>query len=424
MVYALRQHPLRASMRDHLYSFARFTTGSAAYVNMAARRRIPRWALRCGWDLVVLHTSLLATFRWRPDGAPALRRRLAPLRDLGATVVGLPQDDFLRSDLVAEIMEELGVEHVFTPVPAQERPKVYRRMDLDRVRFHLALTGYLDDAETARMERIAAEVGEHRDIDIGYRAWHAEPWLGRHGRLKTEIARRFAEEAPRHGLRADISTDESGVLLGDDWSRFLARSKYTIGVEGGASILDHDGTLRAASYAYLVDHPDASFEEVEAACFPGRDGELALFAVSPRHLEACATRTCQVLIRGDYNGVLVADRHYLPVEPDFSNLDEVLEEMRRDERRAEIVEAAHRDVVAGGRWTYARLVAEVEAVAPARAGNGVVPRRAALEDRLAWAYVAAFVRVAMPLWLALLAAIPGPVKRPLQKWAMRRGARS
>ncbi len=357
VVYVLRQHPLRATIRDHLYAFRRYGSGRTAYLNLAVRRRVPRWARRADWDLVVFHTSYLATFRWRPDGAPWLRRRSAPLRGLGRVRAALPQDDFLRSDLVGEVMEELGVDHVFTPVPESERRKVYRRMDLERVRFHLALTGYLDDDEVARMERVAAEVGEDgRDIDVGYRAWHAARWLGRHGQLKTEIARLFSEEGPRHGLRVDISTRDEDTLYGDDWSRFMARSKYTIGVEGGASILDRDGSLRARVYEYELDHPDASFDEVEAACFPGRDGELALFAVSPRHLEACVSRTCQVLVRGQYNGVLEADRHYLPLEPDFSNLDEVLETMRRDDRRAEITRTAYEDVVRGGRWTYRGLV--------------------------------------------------------------------
>jgi hypothetical protein len=426
VVYVLRQHPLRATIRDHLYSFDRYSTGRTAYLNLAVRRRVPAWVRRVPWDLVVFHTSYLATYRWTPDGAPWLRRRSEPLRGLGRVRVALPQDDFLRSDLVADVMEELGVDHVFTPVPPSEHEKVYGRMDLERVRFHLALTGYLDDDEVARMVRIAEEVGEEgRDIDVGYRAWHAAKWLGRHGQLKTEIARLFAERGPKHGLRVDISTDDRDVLYGDDWSRFMARSRYTIGVEGGASILDRDGSLRARVYDYELEHPDATFEEVEAACFPGRDGELALYAVSPRHLEACVSRTCQVLVRGDYNGVLEADRHYLALEPDFSNLDEVLETMRRDDRRAAIADAAFEDVVRGGRWTYRGFVADVEAVAPG--GGGAGPDRAfaaaRLQDRATWAYVAVVMRVVMPVWLKALASIPGPIARPLKRFAMARAQR-
>lgn len=427
VVYVLRQHPLRATIRDHLYAFDRYSSGRTAYLNLAVRRRVPGWVRRVRWDLVVFHTSYLATYRWTPDGAPWLRKRSAPLRGLGRVRVALPQDDFLRSDLVAEVMEELGVDHVFTPVPPSEHEKVYGRMDFERVRFHVALTGYLDDDEVERMVRIAEEVerGSGRDLDVGYRAWHAAKWLGRHGQLKTEIARVFSERGPAHGLRVDISTRDEDTLYGDDWSRFMARSKYTIGVEGGASILDRDGSLRARVYDYELDHPDATFEQVEAACFPGRDGELALFAVSPRHLEACVSRTCQVLIRGDYNGVLEADRHYIALEPDFSNLDEVLETMRRDDRRAAIAEAAFEDVVRGGRWSYRGFVADVEEVAPADGSpaNARAFTLARWQDRASWWYVAVLMRVAMPLWLRALASIPGPIARPLKRFAMARAQR-
>jgi hypothetical protein len=426
VVYVLRQHPLRATIRDHLYAFERYSGGQTAYLNLAVRRKIPAWVGRVKWDLVVFHTSYLATYRWTPDGAPWLRRRSEPLRGLGGVRVALPQDDFLRCDLVADVMEELGVDHVFTPVPPSEHEKVYGRMDLDRVQFHIGLTGYLDDDEVARMIEITEEVGEAgRDLDVGYRAWHAAKWLGRHGQLKTEIARLFSLEGPKHGLEVDISTKDGDTFYGDDWSRFMARSKYTIGVEGGASILDRDGSLRIAVYDYELDHPDATFDEVEAACFPGRDGELALFAVSPRHLEACVSRTCQVLVRGDYNGVLEADRHYIPLEPDFSNLDEVLETMKRDDRRAEIAEAAFEDVVRGGRWTYRGFVESVEVLAPG--GDSPVPARAfraaRLQDRASWWYVAFLMRVVMPIWLKALAAIPGPISRPLKRFAMARAQR-
>jgi hypothetical protein len=70
VVYALRQWPLRATIRDHLYAFERYSGGQTAYLNLAVRRRVPAWARRVKWDLVVFHTSYLATYRWTPDGAP------------------------------------------------------------------------------------------------------------------------------------------------------------------------------------------------------------------------------------------------------------------------------------------------------------------------------------------------------------------
>ena len=49
------------------------------------------------------------------------------------------------------------------------------------------------------------------------------------------------------------------TFYGDDWYRFLARCRYTIGMEGGSSILDRDGSVRACVEARLAEQPDATF---------------------------------------------------------------------------------------------------------------------------------------------------------------------
>ena len=138
---------------------------------------------------------------------------------------------------------------------------------------------------------------------------------------------------------------------------------------------------------YLDAHPDATFEEVEAACFPGEDGKLQLFAISPRHLEACATRTCQVLVEGDYSGVLRAGEHYIPIAKDLSNVEEVLDRLQSGDERERIVENAHRDIVESGRYTYRGLVEQVEGESGLAGARGPAPgaharaREAAPRDR-------------------------------------------
>jgi hypothetical protein len=420
VLYAFGEPLRRATNRDHLYAFRRHSGLRCHYVNLAVRP-IPRRLRKLDYDLVVLHTSLLAGLRWPPSPPRWVYRRLEPVKALSGVRVALPQDDFLRSRPVGELLRDLRVDHVFTPVPESEWDRVYAAVDRSHTQLHVGLTGYLEDEEVRRMERITAEVAERRPIDVGYRAWHAPPWLGRHGELKTKIASVFAEEGPKHGLNVDISTRDEDTKYGDDWTRFMAESKYTIGVEGGASIDDYDGSVRAATDAYLAQHPNASFEEVEAACFPGRDGELDLRALSPRHLEACVTRTCQVLIEGEYNGALEAGRHYIALKRDLSNLDEVLEEMRRDERRAEIVDNAYRDVVLSQRWTYASYIAEIERIAlgdehtaAAAPADTWADRIAERTDRASWRLVALRTRVVIPLWLRLLGLIPRPVARALK----------
>lgn len=357
VVQCIRDWPLRASVEDHTRAFARYSPRRCFYLNLPAHSpaRIPR---DVRFDLILFDTTFVGS-RWAGDFFVGLWDLVRPLRGRAAVAAMLPQDEFIRADLLCRFIDDMGIDWVFSVAPESEWDKIYAGVDQDRVRFQRVLTGYLDTATLGRIERIAARQAE-RAIDIGYRAKTVAPWLGRQGQLKPGIAERVEPAARLRGLSVDISTRAEDTLFGDAWFEFLARSKYTIGVEGGSSILDVDGSVRARTEAYLEAHPGASFEQVEAACFPGRDGETDLVAISPRHLEACATRTCQILVEGSYGGILKPGVHYLALRRDMSNLDDILTVVARDDVRERLVEAAHRDVVASGNYTYERFVAEVE----------------------------------------------------------------
>jgi hypothetical protein len=402
IVYALRQWPLRRSVRDHVYAFERHGRARAHPMNLLARS-VPTWVTRGGVDAVVFHTTFLSALRWGDQSMrDLLFKRSEPLAELGVPRVALPQDEFLRADTLREAVDRLAIDHVMSVAGPSEWQKIYGERDPDRVRFTRVLTGYLDDG-TVRAIDALTDKGAGRPIDVGYRAWHAAPWLGRHGRLKTEIAEAFATAGHQRGLVVDISTRDEDTLFGDDWLRFLTRCKYTIGVEGGASVLDRDGSIVERTNGYVASHPDAPFEEIEAACFPGEDGYLDLRAISPRHLEACAARTCQVLVEGEYNDVLAPGKHYIALKRDLSNLDVVLDMIARDDQRPALTEAAYDDVVASRTYSYQRFVAEVERAAGVEGPRGFAlqptARYAASRavDRAAWMRTALDCRVVGPV---------------------------
>jgi hypothetical protein len=186
---------------------------------------------------------------------------------------------------------------------------------------------------------------------------------------------------------ADISSRPQDLLLGDEWYKFLLRCKYTLGAESGSSILDIDGTLRQRVLAYVAAHPQAPLAEIAAACFPHHDGSLGLAVIAPRHLEACATRTCQVLIEGTYNGILIPGQHYIALKPDYSNIDQVLQVIQDDQLRPQMIEQAYCDVVASGRYSYRSFVHFVmhTALAPSGLTGFAWPLR--LWERLAYGWL-------------------------------------
>ena len=422
VLYGLLQHPVRAWHRQHLYSFRRYGSGRYFYVNMGVRR-LPLWLRRVKFDAVVFHHTLTGQ-RMQPPILSHMLRRARALREIAPIRIALLQDECIFTDLMSALFEEFAIDHAFSLAPDTEWRKIYPAADHERVTFHRVLAGYLDEESYERIDEIVAATLE-RTIDVGYRAWSGLMSLGRQGQLRRRIAEVFKPAAERRGLRTDISVDEGDVHHGEDWYRYLAKVKYLLGAEGGATVLDRSGEIYVRTERYLAEHPDATFEEVEAACFPGEDGKLALFAISPRHLDAAATRTCQVLVEGDYSGVLEGGRHFIEIKRDLSNVEEVLDQMADEELRKRITEDAYRDIVASGRYTYRRLVEQIESESGLAAATPREPygfglrlrhRLAEATDRFSWTKMAVYVYAARAFrWLG-----DKLLPRRLTEWARER----
>lgn len=346
-------YPMRKTIEDHIFSFEKFHGSNFTFLNVAFG--IPSYIKKIPFDTILYQTTFLARLRWSDLPYEEWIERFLPLKDLPGVKAILPQDEFIGTERVNRFINDFGITKVFSVAPESEWHKIYCSVDHKKVEFYPVLTGYLDDTLEATIARLSKEIPK-KDIDIGYRAWNAEFWLGRHGLLKPLIANIFNEKAPQYGLHTDISTNDKDTLLGLDWYRFLLRSKYTIGVEGGSSILDADGTIRKKVNAFLAKYPNATFDETEKACFDGIDGNLNLFALSPRHLEACVTKTCQILVEGGYNGVLKPGIHYLSLKKDFSNIDDILSKLNDEALREKITTQAYEDIVQSNAYTYRHLV--------------------------------------------------------------------
>lgn len=346
----------RATVEHHLAAVAR--TGAAVAVNAVGGAPSVLRAVRP--RAVILHTTFLA-IRWLTS-FQAWRARSAWLERLDVPKIALPQDDYDHADVLDEWLCSLGVTDVFTPFP--EHPQLYRATR-ERARLHRALTGYVDAAEAARWAS-SARLREPRPLDIVYRATRLPYWYGRLGQLKAEVgvaARRVAEAA---SLRHDIVLDEP--LAGRQWFEYLASGRLALGCESGASALDRRGELRAQVRSVLAERPGATFDEVSDALPSGWDAWW-FAALSPRHFEAAMTGSAQVLVRGDYSGVLIADRHYVPIQPDLSDLQAAVERALDPGVTADLTGNARADLIDSGRYSYDRLTDAIRQVLPDAGGS-------------------------------------------------------
>jgi hypothetical protein len=319
------------------------------------------------FDAVVIHYSL-AVWHQRYLSAE-LAEKLSLFT--GLTVIFV-QDEYRSVDLATARIRELGVDVLFSCVPPQTAPLVYRP-GLPDVEIITTLPGYVPDE---LLGRNVQPLGG-RPLDVGYRSRRVPFWLGRLGQEKTEIAVVFAARAGEHGLRCDISVREADRIYGEAWNRFLSSCRATLGTESGSSVVDFDGTLEARTNEYLARRPEASFEEVERDLLAPFDGKVVINTAAPRLFEAAALRTALVLFPGDYSGVVEPWTHYIPLEKDFSNLGEVAERIQDLPFLKELVDRTYRDLIESGRYSLHTLVRKFDELVTRRSVRSSRARKSA-----------------------------------------------
>jgi hypothetical protein len=200
---------------------------------------------------------------------------------------------------------------------------------------------------------------ESRTKVIGQRISLYPPRGGRHSRIKGQVAELLKRAAQQRGIVADISTDPNDFIYGDDWYRFLGDCRFVVGAEGGMSLFDPEGDIYDRIEAFTKERPNASFEEIEATCFPGQDGQQIFSGFNPRTLEAAACGCCQILVEAEWLGLLKPFEHYIPIRPDGSNLDEVFDAMANEPAVNNMIRTTHEVLVENPQLRYSHFVRQM-----------------------------------------------------------------
>ena len=321
------------------------------------------------FDAVITHYSLSLGPMLRHYLGDHLINRLKRFRGLKAAFL---QDEYREIQTYWQHINELGIDLLFSCVPNEEIAKVYPANKTPHLRVVNVLTGYVSEQLLKQSVLPVAE----RPIDVGYRTRRMPFWLGRLGYEKWFIAEEFQRRAAGTGLVLNLSTHEGERLYGNAWTNFVASCRAMIGVESGASIIDFDGQLEQRVEDYVANNPHTTFETVSNKLLGPYEGSLRLHQISPRCFEAAALRTPMVLFEGRYSGVLEPGRHFIALEKDFSNFNEVLSRLRNHADLQTMAERTYREVALNSRWSYRALVEKVDAAIEAEvAARNTAPAR-------------------------------------------------
>ena len=202
---------------------------------------------------------------------------------------------------------------------------------------------------------------EKRPIDIGYRSYESPLYLGHNERR--DIVDGFLKNNSHYNLNLDISLDPEKRFTPVAWAKFLNQCQGQLGTEAGGDYFELTDAIRNQVNQYQKVHPGSTMDEIFQTFFRDYPNPVPVRTISGRHVEAAGTKTVQILFQGHYSGYFQADKHYIPLKPDFSNIDDAIAKFRDKDYSKQIAENAYKVVTQ--QLTYNALIDQFyEALTP------------------------------------------------------------
>lgn len=345
VLYACSEYPFRKTFKSFIESFEKYSDHNIHYCNFPFY--FPKKALSLvHWDVIIYTHSFTAP--WNRERYLKKIQRIESLKLKAQRKIALFQDEYFNSDLTNLFIKKLDINHVYTVAPESEWSKIYPEVPKHKLTQYL--TGYIDEQDIQPALDLISRT--KKSIDISYRTAYPGPQmaaLGDVGWLKFEIAD-FGNQLGL--LNSDIQVG-TGFLIGDGWFKLLAQSVFTLGVPSGSNILDTKGTLSeilCKNRNFSRDKIQILLKELDIK------QDYKLEVISPRIFEAGLFDCCQILVEGEYNGILVKNKHYISINRNLDNIEEVKKTISDLSKRSEIVMNFRRDIIENPSYRYRTFV--------------------------------------------------------------------
>ncbi len=339
------------TVQDYVGAFRKYSRNNVNYLHVGHDTQ-PQFSFDDFDVLVITYSCRLCYMEmWSPHVGKAV----AEFRGLK---VALPQDEYQETNKLRNGLRELGVGVVLTCVPEAKIAWVYPPELFPGVRFRRVLTGYVP-SQLQRIPRHIRPRTDARNIYIGYRGRSLGHCWGDLAYWKMEIGVRVKRACERRGIPHDIGWTEKDRIYQDKWYSFIASCRTMIGTPSGCNVFDFDGQLERDYKELIKRNPNLTYEEYRPM-IAHKESEIDMGQASPRMFEEAALGTAMVLLEGSYSNVVTPGEDCIIIRRDFSNIDDVLDQVADPSRVQAVADAAYRNLIESGKWTYENFIAQFD----------------------------------------------------------------
>lgn len=304
------------------------------------------------YDFVIFHYTLFSE-NYYSLSIPQRKQ----LKNYWGLKIAFFQDEMHHVQRRLSFIRDLSIEIIFTHLSKEDQSKVYGQLScVKKILFNLP--GYIQETN---INNNYIDIPHHQRLtDVCYRGRQLYFYLGRSAQEKTYIADEFTRrlKQTKYHLQTDIQTNETSRIYGEKWLDFIGRSRCVLGCESGIDLFDLQDNSLKESHHIFSQYPGISFEEY-LSLSPQRESlesNIHYRCLGPRHFEAICLKTCQILFKGSYSAILIPYRHYIPLEKDFSNFDEVISLAIDKQQTQKIADQAYNEIVLQGNFKYTDFI--------------------------------------------------------------------
>jgi hypothetical protein len=330
-----------AVVRDSIESFFRY--GVFQYKLIELRRGEIREEIQ-ELDALIIHYNCIA-FPYRYE-LPMNALSALKIRQFSGLKLVLVQDEQRSCYERLNFFNNLRVNHVFSVAPENLYENLYpskhRNFSVSTI-----LTGYISDKhiEVASRHIPLAD----RPIDLAYRGRSLPNWMGKTGTLKGHIPELISQVIKNENdYIIDVSNREQDRIYGQEWFKFLLKSKVSIGTPSGSDYLDLWGTE--------IEEWARKKTKVISKLAPAIPADYTV--ISPRYFDYVASGNLVALTPGNYSDI-PNENDFLPIRADLSDLETVLQFSNSIEAQR-IVDQSKERIFSRNDLRYSGYVAEIE----------------------------------------------------------------
>lgn len=226
----------------------------------------------------------------------------------------------------------------------------YCKNKIGEIELRQVLTGYVPDIDIKKVnmkDKTINIFSRGRTKSITY-------FYGRMLRDKGRIGYGVKIYCKKNNIpNVDIEMEDKYRIYGDKWYDKLRNSKTLLACQSGCDVFH---VSKKEVDDYQKEHPNALYNEIKDIFNLEKESENNYGVVSPKMFEAIKCNCVLIMFPGGYNNILIPDVHFIKLERDFSNMDEVIKKVYDNDYLQKIADKAYEDIVESGKYSYQYFV--------------------------------------------------------------------